>query len=83
MGGSSKEPITKERAEIYEIIFGMLMKLILILSGLVTFFIILYHLIKEPDTNNKIVFGTMELILSGTLYKAYTHYFPRHHKDPK
>jgi len=71
-----RSPLTKEKMEVYEIAFAMVMKLILILAGLVAFFIVLYFIITEKDNTSKMVYGVLDLLLGGTIYLVYRHYFP-------
>jgi len=69
-------PLTKEKMEIYEIAFAMFMKFILIIAGLVAFFIVLYFIITEKDNTTKMVYGALDLLLGGSIYLVYRHYFP-------
>jgi hypothetical protein len=72
-----KKPITKEQAEVYEIIFNMFMRFILMAAGLVAFFIVLAHLISDPNFNNKLVYGGLNAILAGSIFVVYRYYFTK------
>jgi len=71
-----ESPLTKEKMEVYEIVFAMVMKFILIIAGLVAFFIVLYFIITEKDNISKTIYGFLDLILGGSIYLVYKHYFP-------
>lgn len=64
------------KVKVYEILFAMGMKFILTAAGLTGFFIILHYLINAKTDNERYVFGALELLLVGTTYKIYSHYFP-------
>lgn len=76
MSDLEKKEITKEKAEVYEIIFAMFIKFLLVTGGLVAFFIVLWHLINTTDNQARITFSFLELLLVGSIYKVYRHYFP-------
>lgn len=71
-----KKSITEEQVRVYEVLFNMAMKGLLVIAGLVAFFIVLYFVITDKDSTNKIIFGGLDLILGGSTYKVYHHYFP-------
>lgn len=68
--------LTKQKMQIYEVGFTMIIKLILVIAGLVAFFIILFHLINEKDNTTKIIYGCFDTLLGGSIYLVYRHYFP-------
>lgn len=76
MSGKEKKELTKEKAQVYEIIFAMFIKLILVVAGIVAFFIILIHMINEPDNITKLGYAGFNLLLGGTIFVVYKHYFP-------
>lgn len=76
MNENDKKGITKQKMLIYEIAFTMLIKFILVIAGLVAFFIILYQLIYEKDNISKLIYGGFELLLGGSIFLVYKHYFP-------
>ena len=71
-----KKAFSKDRVEVYEIIFGMAMKLLLAVAGLIAFFIILYFVITEKDNVTKAIYAFFDLMLGGSIYLVYKHYFP-------
>lgn len=62
--------------QIYEMIFAMFMKFLLVITGIVAFFIILYQIITVDKELSKVIYGVLELMLAGTTYMLYKHYFP-------
>ena len=76
MAKYNKSNLTEEKVKVYEIIFGMFMKLILMLAGLAAFFTILYCIIKEEDTTNKTLYTVFDSLLGSKIYLVYRHYFP-------
>lgn len=76
MSEKENKELTKEKAQVYEIIFAMFIKFILVVAGIVAFFIVLMHMINEPDNITKLGYAGFELVLGGTIYVVYKHYFP-------
>lgn len=76
MSENDKKGITKQKMLIYEIAFTMFIKFILVIAGLVAFFIILFQLINEKDNISKLIYGGFELLLGGSIFLVYKHYFP-------
>ena len=76
MSTPKKKEITKEKMEVYEIAFAMFIKFILVLAGLVAFFIVLVFFIISKDNGTKIIYGCLDTMLVGTIYVVYRHYFP-------
>ena len=76
MSENESKELTKEKIQVYEIIFTMFIKLILVVAGLVAFFIVLFYLVKTDDKISKIVYGCFNTILGGTIFLVYRHYFP-------
>ncbi|MDC8104712.1 hypothetical protein MTQ00_09185 [Chryseobacterium sp. B21-037] len=62
--------------KVYEAGFNMLMKFILIVVGIVAFFIVLFKMLNSNSDEALKIYGAFELLLGGTLYMAYKHYFP-------
>lgn len=62
--------------EVYEIAFAMFIKFILVVAGLVAFFIVLAFLINTNNNETKIIYGCLDLLLGGIIYLVYRHYFP-------
>ncbi len=73
---SNNKELTKERVQVYEIIFTMFIKLLLVIAGLVAFFIVLYFLITANNNTERIIYGCFDTILGGTIFLVYRHYFP-------
>ena len=73
---NSKDEITKDKVIIYEIIFSMIVKFILVIAGLIAFFIILAQIIYVQDNWTKVIYGVFDTMLGGTIYVVYRHYFP-------
>ncbi len=75
---SNKENIelTKARVQVYEIIFTMIIKSILVIAGLFAFFIVLYFLIETDDNTTRMIYGCFDIILGGSIFVVYRHYFP-------
>ena len=70
--------ITKEQARVYQIIWDMFLKGICVIAGLVAFFWVLAVLLTSKDEwPVKAVYGAIECIFAGTLYKVYGHFFPK------
>jgi hypothetical protein len=76
MSDRENKDLTKEKAQVYEIIFAMFIKFILVVAGIIAFFIVLVHMINEQDNITKIGYAGFNLILGGTIYVVYKHYFP-------
>lgn len=76
MSTPKKKEITKEKMEVYEIAFAMFIKFILVIAGLVAFFIVLAFLINTKDNEAKVIYGCLDLLLGGSIYLVYRHYFP-------
>ena len=76
MSNRENNELTKARVQVYEIIFTMAIKLILVIAGLVAFFIVLYFLIKTDDNTTRIIYGFFDTLLGGTIFLVYRHYFP-------
>lgn len=76
MNNRENKELTKAKVQVYEIIFTMLIKFILVIAGLVAFFIVLYFLIKTDDNTTRIIYGCFDTILGGTIFLVYRHYFP-------
>jgi hypothetical protein len=79
-------PLTQAKLRVYQSIFDMMVKALLIASALVAFFIMLYFIIssaKDDDSVKKYSLGACELILTGTLFQIYRHYFPSKAKESK
>jgi hypothetical protein len=76
MSTSKKKEITKEKMEVYEIAFAMFIKFILVIAGLVAFFIVLTLLINTTDNQTKVIYGCFDILLGGSIYVVYRHYFP-------
>ncbi len=70
--------ITDEKIKIYKLLADIIIKFVLSISILVAFFIILFNVLKPSNPAiTKLTLGFIDLILAGTLYKVYTHYFPK------
>lgn len=77
MSSHPNNEITNEKLVVYQIIFAMIVKGVLIISSLVAFFIILAYLIKlEGDTTKMMILGSFELLLAGSTFIVFKHYFP-------
>ena len=76
MSNRENNELTKARVQVYEIIFTMAIKLILVIAGLVAFFIVLYFLIKTDDNTTRIIYGFFDTLLGGPIFLVYRHYFP-------
>ena len=62
--------------KVYEASFNMDIKFILIIVGIVAFFMILVKILNTGSTKMLIVYGELEGLLGGTLFVVYRHYFP-------
>jgi len=73
----SKNNLTPEKMKVYEAVFAMAMKALLVGTGIIGFFVILFHLC-DPETKDtaRYIFAALEAALCGTTYKLYSHYFP-------
>ncbi len=71
-----KRELTKEKMLVYELIFNIAMRFLLVIAGIVGFFIVLIFLVQAKDDTSKYVFGGLELALCGTTYMLYRHFFP-------
>ena len=76
MSSQIKNEITKEKMQVYEIAFAMFIKFLLVIAGLVAFFIVLVYLIKTENNVTKSIYGFFELLLGGSIFVVYRHYFP-------
>lgn len=76
MSGSENKELTPERMQIYEIAFAMCIKFILVVAGLIAFFIVLYYLVNEKDNTSKMIYMGFNTILGGSIFIVYRHYFP-------
>jgi uncharacterized membrane protein YqjE len=68
--------ISHEKLKVYQIIFSMFIQLILVITGIVAFFIILVQIIKVNNNWTKVIYTACDSMLGGTLYVVYKHYFP-------
>lgn len=71
-----RKPLTERQMKVYEAGFNMVIKLILIIVGVVAFFMILLKLLNTDSTKMLLVYGGLEGLLGGTLFVVYRHYFP-------
>ena len=81
MNERENKELTKEKAQVYEIIFAMFIKFILVITGIIAFFIVLMNMINEPNNITKLGYAGFELLLGGTIFVVYKHYFPIKNKD--
>lgn len=68
--------VTDGKLKVYECVFAMFIKFILVIAGLVAFFWILSCILNEADIWQKLVLGFLEMLLTGTIFVVYKHYFP-------
>lgn len=80
MSDKESKELTREKVQVYEIVFTMFIKLLLVLAGLVAFFIVLYFMLKMKTNEEKLIFGVFDIILGGTIFLVYKHYFPEKKK---
>ncbi len=80
MSEPENKKLTKERMQIYEIGFAMIIKFILVVAGLIAFFIVLNYLIHEKDNTAKVIYGCFDTLLGGSIFVVYKHYFPNKSK---
>ncbi|HCT29456.1 MAG TPA: hypothetical protein DIW31_01690 [Bacteroidales bacterium] len=73
---SENSELTKEKIQVYQIVFSMFIQLLLVLAGIVAFFIVLYNILNEPDNYTKMIYGALDTMLGSTIYLVYRHYFP-------
>lgn len=70
--------INKRQADVYTIISNMILKCIVTLVSLGVFIWILFKFFNtDCNWENKIPLAAIELILAGTLYKMFDHFFPK------
>jgi hypothetical protein len=70
--------ITKRQADIYTIVSNMILKSIVTIVSLAVFVWILIEFFNtECNWENKVPLAVIEVILSGTLYKMFDHFFPK------
>jgi len=84
MSNQPKRNITPKKMEVYEIGFNMAVRLLLIIAGLVAFFIILNQVInaaKEDSNKALAVYAALEGFLVYTIFVVYRHYFPTKKED--
>lgn len=74
--------LNDDQIKVFQAIFYMAMQLVLIIAALVAFFIVLPKLLASHNGFDLGKYGAIEAVLSGTLYKAYWHYFPNKLKEP-
>ncbi|WP_077417831.1 hypothetical protein [Chryseobacterium sp. JV274] len=72
----NRRPLTDKKMKVYEAGFNMLMKFILIVVGIIAFFIVLFKMLNTDSDDALKIYGAFEAMLGGTLYMAYRHYFP-------
>lgn len=65
-------PITKDQARIYELLANVLAKLFLVAVCGAVLIAVTVKLILAPSWP----VGLVESVLAGTVYKAYSHFFP-------
>lgn len=70
--------ITKRKADIYVIVGNMILKSVVTFVSLGVFVSILFMFFNSDcNWENKIPLGIIEVILAGTLYKMFDHFFPK------
>jgi hypothetical protein len=74
---TKKPELTKEKVQVYEIVFNMFIKFVLVVVGIVAFFIILKFVLTEENPFSKGIYGVLDVMLGGTFYLVYKHYFPK------
>jgi len=70
--------ITKTKIKIYQLLADIIIKFVLAIVAVIAFIIVLIYLLKP--TNPPLATATLglfEALLTATLYKVYTHYFPK------
>lgn len=72
----SKKDISPQKLRVYQIIFSMFIQLILVIVGIIAFFIILFAILKAENNWTKIIYAALDSMLVGTLYLVYKYFFP-------
>jgi hypothetical protein len=73
---NGNKDIDSEKIKVYQIIFSMFIQLILVIAGLVAFFVVLYQIFKASENWTKVIYSMLDLMLAGTIYRVYKHFFP-------
>jgi hypothetical protein len=73
---NDKKDVSLEKIQVYQIIFSMFIQLVLVIAGLVAFFMILCQIFKADNNWTKTIYTVADTMLAGTIYVVYKHYFP-------
>ncbi|HVD99080.1 MAG TPA: hypothetical protein VNB90_12810 [Cytophagaceae bacterium] len=68
--------ITQEKVKVYEIIVNMTLKCICTLVSLGILIVVVYQMIRVEPWQSKAVYAAFSAVLTGTVYKVFTHFFP-------
>ncbi|WP_288438138.1 hypothetical protein [uncultured Chryseobacterium sp.] len=70
--------VTKDQANVYKILTDIILKFILTIVFILAFCAVMYYLLKaEPQWAKTAPLATIELVLSGTVYKMVDHFYPQ------
>ncbi|PRY10330.1 hypothetical protein CLV24_11458 [Pontibacter ummariensis] len=83
MSDSNRQQLD-DRIYVVKAFFHMGVQAVLIICALVAFFIILYHMLVNPDIYAKAVYAAFDYLLGQTLYRVYKYFFilPAEEKTP-
>jgi hypothetical protein len=68
--------IDNRKAAVYKILADIFIKVLLSIAVVIAFFVVLVNLLNPKNNYTAISLGTVETILSWTLFRVFNFYFP-------
>ena len=68
--------VSKEQAEVYEIIATMIVRIVLAFVVLCAFIAVLVALFFVRGWSQTVPLAALEIVLTGTVFQVFKHYFP-------
>jgi hypothetical protein len=72
--------IDESKAKVYVILGNLIIKFLLSIAAIVAFFIVLYKYMDTKNSFDAIKYGAIEVLLGGSVFLAFRHYFGEPHK---
>lgn len=69
--------LDENKAKVYDIISNMIQKFLFSIAAIVAFFWVLSKYLNCDNTFDALKYGAIEVLLGGTVFVAFKHYFPK------
>jgi hypothetical protein len=69
-------PLDDKKAKVYELMANVIQKFLFSIAAIVAFFLVLSKYLNCSTTFDAFKYGAIEVLLGGTVFMAFKHYFP-------